>query len=372
MIFEIKNWKVADFEILSDQNRLDLNPPYQRNFIWNANEQKALIDSILSSYPLPSFFFYLRPDSGIYEVVDGQQRCTTILQFVKGKITNSSDVAYSSNQFPSFIRYELPVTVITQLESGDSLEKFYALVNKTGRKLNRSELNRAEFGETRFYSLVNSLVNLQQFRNLNLFSKATVLRMNDRDFVEEIVAFLKFGPTDKKQAVDELYHNDITAQEESDLKRAFKATLNRITKLNAIFPLNATRFDQKNDFYTLFHILHEFALNDDITASLYRVLVLLASDISPSVEGCETLREYALNCVSQSNSRNARMKRFDILKALLLNNSSEFTPEQEDVAQYYLGEYAVDIGSLVRIGHFHTFSERTLNSVHNLSFNGNA
>lgn len=60
---------------------LDVNPDYQRNFRWSINQRSRLIESILIGVPLPSIFVY-QNDKGIWEVVDGVQRISTILEFV--------------------------------------------------------------------------------------------------------------------------------------------------------------------------------------------------------------------------------------------------------------------------------------------------
>lgn len=68
--------------------KIDLHPPYQRNFIWSSKDQKLLIDSILKGYPLPNFFIY-KIGENQYEMVDGQQRATTICKYVKNEFANS-------------------------------------------------------------------------------------------------------------------------------------------------------------------------------------------------------------------------------------------------------------------------------------------
>src|SRR5258706_10579933 len=85
MEFILKEFSIREVIHLIDNNLIDLNPSYQRNFIWSPDNQMELIDTILKAYPLPSFFFYEKP-VGTYEIVDGQQRTKTIYRFVKGQI----------------------------------------------------------------------------------------------------------------------------------------------------------------------------------------------------------------------------------------------------------------------------------------------
>ena len=74
-------------------DRINLHPPYQRNFIWSLKDQKLLIDSILKGYPLPNFFIY-KNDDGSFDMVDGQQRATTISKYVRGDFADSGKHYY--------------------------------------------------------------------------------------------------------------------------------------------------------------------------------------------------------------------------------------------------------------------------------------
>lgn len=60
-----------------------LAPDFQRNYVWNVERKSLLIESMMLRIPLP--MFYVSEDrDGIWEVVDGLQRLTTIRDFVLG------------------------------------------------------------------------------------------------------------------------------------------------------------------------------------------------------------------------------------------------------------------------------------------------
>ena len=63
------------------EDELIINPNFQRAFRWTLSQQSKLIESILIGVPLPSIFVY-QNKNGKWEVVDGVQRISTILQFV--------------------------------------------------------------------------------------------------------------------------------------------------------------------------------------------------------------------------------------------------------------------------------------------------
>ncbi|ELY7392838.1 DUF262 domain-containing protein [Cronobacter universalis] len=69
---------------LYDDGELEIHPEFQRVYRWSDEQKSKLIESILLGIPLPSIFIAQRKD-GIWDVVDGLQRISTILSFM-GKL----------------------------------------------------------------------------------------------------------------------------------------------------------------------------------------------------------------------------------------------------------------------------------------------
>lgn len=65
--------------------KLTIQPEYQRNYIYaDGKKDVAVIDSVLKGYPL-GLLYFVEPSDGKYEVLDGQQRITSLGRFVTGK-----------------------------------------------------------------------------------------------------------------------------------------------------------------------------------------------------------------------------------------------------------------------------------------------
>ena len=67
--------------------KLIIQPEYQRNYLYLENDGKkemAVIDSMLKDYPIGLIYFN-KSEENKYEVLDGQQRITSIGRFVTGK-----------------------------------------------------------------------------------------------------------------------------------------------------------------------------------------------------------------------------------------------------------------------------------------------
>lgn len=67
-------------------------PDWQREEVWSDDRKKALIDSILRGWKLPKFYFVKLNDDE-FEVLDGQQRLTTIYEFFDDELSLSKDSA---------------------------------------------------------------------------------------------------------------------------------------------------------------------------------------------------------------------------------------------------------------------------------------
>ncbi|OHU86490.1 MULTISPECIES: DUF262 domain-containing protein [Pseudoalteromonas] len=64
-------------------NTIRLSPDFQRNYVWDIERKSQLIESMILRIPLP--MFYVSEDrEGIWEVVDGLQRLSTIRDFILG------------------------------------------------------------------------------------------------------------------------------------------------------------------------------------------------------------------------------------------------------------------------------------------------
>ena len=62
-------------------SELDIHPEFQRYFRWSDEQKSKLIESILLGIPIPSIFVSQRED-GVWDVIDGQQRLSTIFELV--------------------------------------------------------------------------------------------------------------------------------------------------------------------------------------------------------------------------------------------------------------------------------------------------
>ncbi len=71
---------IGELITLYRDEELDIHPEFQRFFRWSKLQKSKFIESILLGIPIPSIFVAQRPD-GVWDVVDGVQRLSTIFEF---------------------------------------------------------------------------------------------------------------------------------------------------------------------------------------------------------------------------------------------------------------------------------------------------
>jgi hypothetical protein len=124
--------------------KLDIRPPYQREFIYKDKQRDAVIDTLTKDFPLNVMYWAVRND-GNYEIIDGQQRTISVCQYVNG------DFAYEQRYFHNLqddeqkkiLDYELMVYFC----SGEDSEKleWFKTINIAGEQLTNQELRNAVY-----------------------------------------------------------------------------------------------------------------------------------------------------------------------------------------------------------------------------------
>jgi hypothetical protein len=75
---------IGEWISLYENEEIDIHPEFQRFFRWSSRQKTSLIESILLGIPVPPIFVSQRED-GVWDVVDGLQRLSTIYEFA-GKL----------------------------------------------------------------------------------------------------------------------------------------------------------------------------------------------------------------------------------------------------------------------------------------------
>lgn len=124
--------------------KLDIRPPYQREFIYRDQQRNAVIETIKKSFPLNVMYWAVRGD-GTFEIIDGQQRTISICQYVHGDF--SVDGKYFHNLLDDEQNQILDYPLMVYLCSGTDSEKleWFETINIAGEKLTPQELRNAVY-----------------------------------------------------------------------------------------------------------------------------------------------------------------------------------------------------------------------------------
>jgi len=152
-VFDVRPYSINDFSEWNDKKELVLSPKFQRRRVWSDKAKSYLIDTILRGLPIPTVLIMQKIDTGtrktIREVIDGQQRLGTILDYLKNgfkvyKIHNEdyADLYFSdlpANVQDDFLQYKIATNLVLTTQVKDVLVIFSRL-NTYTVPLNKQEL----------------------------------------------------------------------------------------------------------------------------------------------------------------------------------------------------------------------------------------
>lgn len=169
---------------------LTIQPEYQRNYIYASDGGKremAVVESILKGYPLGLIYFNTL-ESGKFEVLDGQQRITSIGRFVTGKFAIKDDNGMeqyfggmAENKKARILDTKL---LIYECEGKESeIKEWFKTINIAGVPLNDQELLNAVYSGP-FVTLGKEEFSNSQNANIQKWSAYIKGSANRQEFLE--------------------------------------------------------------------------------------------------------------------------------------------------------------------------------------------
>lgn len=305
------------------REELILQPEFQRKLVWNINHKSAFIDTILKGYPFPEIYL---SQSGIdFEtlksqqvVVDGQQRLSTIMQYVEGipeqkwkGIPLFKDL--STDQKNDFLNYNVVVRNL-QDASEDVVKEVFRRINQTKFNLEQIEIQNALY-DGEFISAAKEIVTLNQLKNFPVFSDIDISRMSDLNFVLLCMSTLLEGgyyAGNKKTEEFIIRYNDSFVERDNVITQ-FNKTFDYIKSLS--LPQDSIWYRKSNFFTLVMELLFKSIPQEDISNSL----TTFETKVNENKENKEN--EYGLYYAymyTGTNGRTARVERGRIFKEHIL------------------------------------------------------
>lgn len=134
----------AEQGVIAYGGKLDIRPPYQREFIYKDKQRNAVIDTVRKEYPLNVMYWAVRGD-GHFEVIDGQQRTLSICQYVNGDFSINGLAFHNlkHDQQEQILNYKLMIYLCSGTDS-ERLE-WFRTINISGEELTDQELRNAVY-----------------------------------------------------------------------------------------------------------------------------------------------------------------------------------------------------------------------------------
>ena len=365
---------INDLFLLFRNGQINLEPGFQRNSVWTPRDRSRLIQSVLSTYPLPCIFLYKRDHRGrlVYDVIDGKQRLETILMFARqGRFKRSAfdvrlDMGEGTERVDwklickrhhhlrhAFESYKIPTVEV----SGDLAQiiDLFVRINSTGKPLTSGEKRNARFYNSPFLSAAQALVarHKNYFLKNRILSPAQLDRMKGTELISELLMSIHHGGIiNKKTSLDRAIGNE--SINGNTLRRIGSELTGTLTTLKRLFPeLRQMRFRNLADFYSLFLVVWEMrtkglVLNDGKRARIAeRLLRKLSNGVDELRDQLRRARapkrqqqiyaDYLLTVQGDTDSSANRQRRAEVVRGLLLPlfefkaEKRAFSPEQRRV-----------------------------------------
>lgn len=189
-------------------NKYNFDPAYQRRSVWSDEKQSFFIDSILKNFPMPPIFLHQKIDDDTgktkYDIIDGKQRLTSIIRFLKNEIPASDEFENSpfydekiagvyfrdldENNLTEYKkrlwRYVVPIEYI-DTSNKDVIDNIFDRLNRNGEPLNGQELRKSVYHGSALLSLVEKISDGPFWKDR--LSKVDVARMEHYEFVSEVL-----------------------------------------------------------------------------------------------------------------------------------------------------------------------------------------
>lgn len=180
---------------MQTQERLELNPPYQRKSVWTYKDKQFFLDTIFNNYPCPAIYLQKEntPKGPLYNVVDGKQRLSTVLDFYAGKIRINNQFSIARLRGKKFVDLKEEdrtvfynyIFMVEQIRSDLDVDwgEVFQRVNKNQKKLSEQELRHARFDGWLIERAENEVIDEPFWKDIGIASRAKSSRMKDVEFV---------------------------------------------------------------------------------------------------------------------------------------------------------------------------------------------
>jgi hypothetical protein len=210
---------IGEIVTMYEKNELVINPSFQRLFRWEDHQKSKFIESILLGIPIPPVFVF-ETKGGTWELIDGLQRISTILEFMgllknpktedflppsklgatsylpslKNTEWNNPKQFSKSLQF-TFRRARLNVQILKRPSDSHTKFDLFQRLNSGGSIATPQEVRNCAviMVDEPFFELLVELSKNDEFASVTRITEAGEIKQKKMEFVMRFFAFTKFG-----------------------------------------------------------------------------------------------------------------------------------------------------------------------------------
>jgi hypothetical protein len=340
-------FNAEDFVLWQEKKMLEITPKFQRRPVWRTPARSFFIDTILRDMTVPPLYFRMRQNAAntmaIREVVDGQQRVRSVLEFIAEdgyRLSKTLNAPWRGKRFSELdqgqrqqiMSFGFPSEMFKGISDKQVLEVFCRL-NMNGIPLNKQELRNGKFfGLFKQLSFALALAYLELWRKHRVFSEQSIARMLEVELVSELLIAGNAGMQDKKKSIDDFYEGwESSYPEQVRDEKRFNEVMSTLSETFADEALAESDFRRPPLFYSLYCVVfhHLFGLpgiqratpkkrlTADQRDALKQAVVLLSEKIvqakDPDVDLPAKYKTFVAACSRQTDNIQPRKIRFNSL-----------------------------------------------------------
>lgn len=258
---------IATFWENCQLKKYEFEPSYQRqNNVWSEEKKSFLIDTILKNFPMPPIFLHqhIDVDTGktIYDVIDGKQRLTSIIDFIKDIVLIPEDfggdgfgddrlngLRFSDLERKeltewkrNFWKYEITIEYV-DTDQENVVNNIFDRLNRNGMPLKSQELRNAKYNKTLLYFLIKRLIEIEFWKPL--ISKLETNRLEHHEFISELLFVVlenQIFASDNPAILDDLYDKYVDPNKTPDLFESAFNSFKEITDIMQSFQLDFDKY----------------------------------------------------------------------------------------------------------------------------------
>lgn len=230
--------------------KLTIQPEYQRNYIYaDGKKDVAVIDSVLKGYPLGIIYFN-KVDEDKYEVLDGQQRITSLGRFAEGKLSilqngvPQSIGSIAADLRDKFFQTKLLIYICEGTES--EIKEWFKTINIAGVPLNNQELLNAVYSGP-FVTLAKAEFSNSNNSNVHKWSHYVSGDVKRQQYLETALRWVSNDHISEYMQ-DHRFRNDI-----NELKTCFSEIINWVSSVFDFTPYPEMKGLDWGNIYLRYH-----------------------------------------------------------------------------------------------------------------------